>query len=81
MGENPIEFADVNVTPCPCTKEFYDSMKLHSQILKDEAEKGPYPYSHKRILAWRQDERKKAKVSRKKRREIPLTQSRIDAYG
>jgi len=76
MGENPALWADATITPCPCSKAFYEEVMAYSRILQAENERGvPFPYSHRQMVAWTTEKPpKKAKV---KERIIPLTQQRF----
>ena len=75
MGENPIQWADVSVTPCPCTPAFFREVLAYAKVLRDEREYGELPYSHMRLVHW-MTERPTVKKARKVR-EIPLSQMRL----
>lgn len=76
MGESPVLWADVTVTPCPCSKEFYEQVVAFGTILRHEQERGnPYPYSYRQMVAWLTEKEQRPK--KKKERVIPLTQQRL----
>ena len=52
IGENPMEYADVTVTPCPCTREYHRKLMSFARVLDIEAHQGPLPYTHKRMTHW-----------------------------
>ena len=76
LQENPAEWADVAVTPCPCSHEFYREVLAYKKVLKDELDFGPLDYPRWKQVKWltqhNRVERKKPKS-----RIIPLTQSRL----
>lgn len=76
MGENPVLWADCDVTPCPCSPGFYREVLAYSKIITDEEINGKLPYSHRRMVSWL-TERPPKQPRRIKPREIPVTQRRL----
>lgn len=76
MGENPIQWADVSVTPCPCTPAFFREVMAYAKVIRDEDVYGKLPYTRMRLVHWMTENHYSRKKARKVR-EIPLTQMRL----
>jgi hypothetical protein len=76
MGEEPARWADITVTPCPCTVRFFREIEAYAQIIDEENRMGALPYTHRQIINFMVSDRPKIKRA-KKPRQIPLTQKRL----
>lgn len=77
MNENPIQWADVSVTPCPCTPAFFRELMAYTKVLRDEREFGELPYTRMRLVHWMTENHHARKQQKKKQREIPFSQKRL----
>jgi hypothetical protein len=77
LGETPMEWADVTVTPCPCSHEFYREVLAYRQVLTDEREHGALKYPRWKQVKWLTQSNRVDRSRMKKSRVIPLTQSRL----
>lgn len=77
LGENPAEWADATVTPCPCSHEFYREILAYKKVLSDELEHGALNYPRWKQVKWLTQTNRVDRTKQPKRREIPLSQSRL----
>ena len=78
MGENPVAWADVTVTPCPCSHQHFREVIAYGKVLKEEFEFGKLPYSRVQLVKWH-TERIPRKI-KPKEKHIPITQSRLSGF-
>ncbi len=78
MGENPIQWADVTITPCPCDHMFFRKIEAYANVLEYEKDVAVLPCSRYHIVdCIVGTPRRTKKAQRQDRREIPLSQSRL----
>lgn len=77
LGENPAEWADSSVTPCPCSHDFYREILAYKRVLADESEYGALDYPRWKQVKWLTQKNRVDRSKMKKSRIIPLTQSRL----
>ena len=76
LGENPIQWADISSTPCPCNEQYFREVCAYSRIISNEDNGSRLPYSRMQLVRWMTEKEKKGKTV-KRRKEITLTQTRL----
>ncbi len=81
MGENPSQWIDVNTTPCPCDHTFFRKIEAYARVLECEKDVAVLPCSRYHIVdRITEKPTRRIKPPKQERREIPLTQKRLN-YG
>jgi len=76
LGENPKQWIDALVTPCPCGQEFFRQVLSYARVCEYERENRVLFESRSYVV--HQMTQKIPCTPRPKRIEIPITQSRLD---
>lgn len=77
LGEEPIRWADVTSTPCPCNPAFFREVIAYSKVILDELENGSLPYTHVQLVKFMTEHRIPEKRRKIKVKELPLSQQRL----
>lgn len=78
LGENPIQWAQSEVCPCPCTKAFFEQLTAYAAVLRNENEGSRLPYTRMQLVRF-MTEREKRHI-KKKRKEMPLSQTKVTSW-
>jgi hypothetical protein len=75
LGENPAQWINANVTPCPCGKEFFTQILAYARVC--EYERLNHVEFASRSYVVTEMTRKRPRKQRDKNRHIPLSQERL----
>jgi hypothetical protein len=76
LNENPIQWAQTDVCPCPCNHAYFRQLMNYAKVLRYEEEGSKLPYSRMQLVAFMTENEKRA-IRKKKQKEIPLSQERL----